>query len=64
MSIKPTCETCGKELNTFGAILLSPPDKKGKILKSHFCRICFSRLRHFISCERHLAKANISGNFC
>ena len=40
MSIKPICDKCGKELNEFGAILLSPPDD-GKVRKFHLCKDCY-----------------------
>ena len=35
--IKPRCFIDNKELQEFGAILLSPPDKQGKIKKFHIC---------------------------
>ena len=41
MSIKPSCDICKKELNDFGAILLSPPDKNNKVIKYHICRDCY-----------------------
>ena len=39
--IQPKCNRCGEELNKFGAILLSPPNKKNWIRKYHICRDCF-----------------------
>ena len=48
MSIKPVCKECGKELKDFGAILLSPPDKRGRVRKIHLCKGCFKRLEWFI----------------
>ena len=39
--IKPICNRCGEELTKFGAILLSPPDKKNKVKKYHICKKCF-----------------------
>jgi DNA-directed RNA polymerase subunit RPC12/RpoP len=39
--IKPICSRCGEKLTKFGAILLSPPDKKDKIKKYHICKDCF-----------------------
>lgn len=44
MTIKPICDMCKKELNEFGAILLSPPDKENKVKKYHLCKTCFSQL--------------------
>ncbi len=41
MAIKPICDICKKELKNFGAILLSPPDKKNKIKKFHICGKCY-----------------------
>ncbi len=49
MSIKPVCKDCEKELKTFGAILLSPPDKKGKVHKIHLCKKCFKRVYQYIT---------------
>jgi len=34
MAIKPKCDKCGDELKEFGAILLSPPNKKMARLKN------------------------------
>lgn len=42
--INPKCNRCGEELNKFGAILLSPPDKKSRIKKYHICRDCYKIL--------------------
>ena len=39
--IKVVCNRCGNELTKFGAILLSPPDKKSKLRKYHICKDCF-----------------------
>jgi len=44
MAIKPTCNKCGKELNVFGAILLSPPDEENKVRKFHICIECYSQI--------------------
>ncbi len=41
MAIKPICDKCKKELQEFGAILLSPPDKESKVIKFHICKICY-----------------------
>lgn len=45
MAIKPTCDFCGKELREFGAILLGPPDKNGKVEKYHICVGCYQKKR-------------------
>lgn len=45
MAIKPTCNRCKKELNDFGAILLSPPDKNEMVRKFHICKECYSQLK-------------------
>jgi hypothetical protein len=44
MAIKPICDKCGKELNDFGAILLSPPNEEGKVLKLHLCKDCYEKI--------------------
>ncbi|MEK6892733.1 MAG: hypothetical protein AABX07_00870 [Nanoarchaeota archaeon] len=41
MTINPKCDKCKKELNEFGAILLSPPDKDNNIKKLHLCKECY-----------------------
>lgn len=48
MTIKPICAICDKELEEFGAILLSPPDKSGKVEKFHICRECYGEIRCMI----------------
>lgn len=35
---------CGKTLSDYGAILLSPPDKKSKVIKYHICEICYKSI--------------------
>ena len=42
--IKPVCDVCKKELTDFGAILLSPPDKKGMVRKFHVCKKCYEKI--------------------
>ncbi len=44
MAIKPKCDSCKIELDEFGAILLSPPDKKDSVRKYHLCKKCYSKL--------------------
>ncbi len=41
MAIKPKCDHCIKELVDYGAILLSPPDQKNKVVKFHICKACY-----------------------
>ena len=36
--IKPICSLCKKELDDFGAIVLSPPDDNHKVEKYHICK--------------------------
>lgn len=45
MAIKPVCDQCGKELTAFGAILLSPPNKKGDVAKYHLCVECYTKFQ-------------------
>jgi len=44
MAIKPVCDKCKKELKDFGGILLSPPDKDGKVKKFHLCNKCYKNI--------------------
>jgi hypothetical protein len=39
--INPRCNSCAAELDEFGGILLSPPDKDGKCKKFHLCTECY-----------------------
>ena len=39
--IRPICSLCRKELDDFGAIVLSPPDDNHKIEKYHICKACY-----------------------
>ncbi len=48
MAIKPKCDNCKKELNQFGAIVLSPPDKKSFVKKIHLCVNCHKKVLKFI----------------
>jgi len=45
MAIKPRCKICKKELENYGAILLSPPDKMDKVIKYHLCVNCYKKLK-------------------
>jgi len=47
MALKPKCDKCGKELKEFGAILLSPPNKKSQVTKFHLCKGCFKNIKNF-----------------
>ena len=44
MSIKPICDSCGTELEEFGAILFSPPNSKSEVKKFHICKKCYNEL--------------------
>lgn len=48
MAIHPTCDKCKKELKEFGAILLSPPDKKNTVKKFHLCKVCYAEVLKLI----------------
>jgi hypothetical protein len=48
VTIKPICDICGKELEEFGAILLSPPDDYNKVEKFHLCRECYEEIKSMI----------------
>lgn len=41
MTINPKCYKCGKELDDYGGILLSPPDSDGNVKKLHLCKKCY-----------------------
>lgn len=49
MAIKPKCDKCGKELEEFGGILLSPPDAENTVKKFHLCPSCYEAIRKFMS---------------
>lgn len=44
MSIKPVCDKCKKELEEFGAVLFSPPDKENNVKKFHLCKECYQKI--------------------
>lgn len=44
MAIKPICDMCGKELDAFGGLLFSPPDRDNAVRKYHICKDCFNSL--------------------
>lgn len=45
MAISPKCDICRKELQEFGAILLSPPNDQSQVIKHHLCVICYEALQ-------------------
>jgi len=49
MSIKPICDKCKQELKEFGGILLSPPDIDRRVLKSHLCKNCYSKIEKLLN---------------
>jgi len=51
MAIKPKCDKCKKELGKFGAILLSPPDKKMRVKKIHLCVSCYKNFEIILKNE-------------
>jgi hypothetical protein len=44
MAISPRCDACSNELTEFGAILLSPPNEKQEVKKSHLCKACYAKI--------------------
>jgi hypothetical protein len=49
--IRPVCDVCKKELEGFGGILLSPPDKHGSVKKFHICAECYRVMRNHYRLE-------------
>lgn len=47
--INPRCDMCFKELNDYGGLVFSPPDKKGMVKKKHICQVCYDQLTDFIN---------------
>ena len=45
MAIKPQCDYCKRELVDLGAILLSPPDDRGRVDKIHVCKACYEKIK-------------------
>jgi len=54
MAIKPKCNKCKKELKEFGAILLSPPDRKNSVKKFHLCPSCYKNIIKYLKYENKL----------
>jgi len=48
MAIKPNCNKCKIELDNFGGILLSPPDKNSKVSKYHICQKCYADIEKLL----------------
>ena len=44
MTIKPICDRCKKELQDFGGILFSPPNKENMTRKFHICKKCYEEI--------------------
>ncbi len=44
MAIKPKCDMCNKELDDFGAIILSPPNADSQVQKYHICKDCYKEI--------------------
>lgn len=44
MAIHPKCDLCDMTLTDYGALFLSPPDKKSKVTKYHICKACFKKI--------------------
>lgn len=44
--IKPVCSLCLIELQEFGAIILSPPDRYDNVKKHHICIHCYQWLEN------------------
>ena len=55
--INPICRMCEKELESYGGLLISPPDENNKfhlqtVVKSHLCKGCYERVTNFITNAR------------
>lgn len=44
MAISPKCDSCGLELQEYGAILFGPPDEENKVVKNHLCVSCYEEI--------------------
>ena len=58
--ISPICYICKKELEDFGAILWSPPDKNNKHDKYHICVGCWSRKTLVINLHRRVNASRVT----
>ena len=62
MSIKPICDGCKKELNEFGAILLSPPNKNNEVKKFHLCKDCYKKIINSFNLDSKKGRKNVRKN--
>lgn len=51
--IDPICRMCEKKLESFGGLLISPPDENDiiflqTVVKSHLCKHCYEIVTDFI----------------
>jgi hypothetical protein len=46
--IEPKCDRCEEELEEFGAIVLSPPNKQSLCKKFHLCKNCFLLFENWV----------------
>lgn len=44
MAINTKCDSCGKELSEFGAILMSPPNRANQSRKFNICKKCYEKI--------------------
>ena len=42
--ITPKCDICEKELESYRALLFSPPEE-GIVKKKHICKNCYNKLK-------------------
>jgi predicted Zn-dependent protease len=49
MSIKPICNKCKKELQTYGGLIFSPPVENWMVKKWHICKECYAKLEKELS---------------
>ena len=54
MAIEVKCLKCNQPLNEKGALLISPPEKEGrvdKVLKAHICCDCYKKIIMYIATD-------------
>lgn len=56
MVIDPICDKCGKQLNEFGAVLLSPPDKENNVKKFNICKDCYGNYANSLAKQKIFKK--------
>ena len=54
MAIRPLCDACQNELEEFGGILLSPPDRTNKVRKFHLCKNCYNDILVQMKKKKHV----------